>query len=110
VPLTPKPCGGCGTDTAPCTNQPGCRHMGRWEWVYRLAEDVWAAVAQGDPYLCIGCVEVRLGRELTPADFAAPGDEWHPYDTDRLAARKAGRPWRPGSATSTQPPRRPGLP
>jgi len=37
--------------------------------------------------LCIGCLEHRIGRQLTPADFVSNApDRW---DTPRLASRKA---------------------
>jgi hypothetical protein len=43
-------------------------------------------------FLCIGCIEKRLGRALTAADFAnAPINAPSPSDTPRLAARKAGK-------------------
>jgi hypothetical protein len=41
--------------------------------------------------LCVGCLEVRLGRELTPTDFESVRvNEPCSWDTVRLAARKAG--------------------
>jgi hypothetical protein len=84
-------CHDCGTDTAPCTGKRGCRHKGRWEWGYMIHDSLWAAAGAGDGFLCIGCLERRLGRRLTPADFtAAPINEADPWDTPRLAARKAG--------------------
>ncbi|MDY6809333.1 MAG: hypothetical protein SW127_09970 [Actinomycetota bacterium] len=38
---------------------------------YAVHDDLWLAAAQGDRggQLCVGCLEVRLGRELTRADF-----------------------------------------
>jgi hypothetical protein len=42
-----------------------------WEY-YIVYNDVWAAAeAPMGPrgFLCIGCLEARLGRELTPEDF-----------------------------------------
>ena len=63
-----------------------------------LLDDVWAAVA-GDladthgVMLCIGCVERRLRRRLTPEDFNwslginSPSE----MNTDRLADRKGQR-------------------
>jgi hypothetical protein len=86
-------CAGCGRDTTPCTHRRGCRHRGKWE-DYRVKDEVWNAACRGDRFLCIGCLESRLGRTLTPSDFLPdvlvnrPG----PWDTPRLAARKAGRP------------------
>jgi hypothetical protein len=66
-----------------------------------VTKAVWAAAGMppatikcynetdGD-FLCIGCIEKRLGRPLTAADFAdVPLNEPSPWDTPRLAARKA---------------------
>jgi hypothetical protein len=63
-----------------------------------LRDDVWAAAAGdlADTYgvmLCIGCVERRLGRGLTPEDFdwSLSINEPSEMDTDRLADRKGQR-------------------
>jgi hypothetical protein len=46
--------------------------------------------SDGD-FLCVGCIERRLGRMIGPDDFtAAPINEPSPWDTPRSAARKAG--------------------
>ncbi|MER9590933.1 hypothetical protein NKI94_19270 [Mesorhizobium australicum] len=43
-------------------------------------------------FLCIPCLEKRLGRDLIPADFAdVPVNRPSRSDTPLLAARKAGR-------------------
>ena len=59
-------CAQCGADETAI----GQYHM--------LTDDVWAAVARdGERRLCIGCAEARIGRRLTPADFAdAPVNRW----------------------------------
>ena len=90
----PALCADCGVDTAPCSARPGCRHAGRWE-DYMIHGELWATTGigpgMGDGRLCIGCLETRLGRQLTPADFTgAPINRPHPWDTARLRARKAG--------------------
>jgi hypothetical protein len=38
---------------------------------YMVCDDIWAAAGMGhdDGYLCIGCIEHRLGRPLHRADF-----------------------------------------
>jgi hypothetical protein len=40
---------------------------------YVVNKDVWAAAHRGTydrrGFLCIGCLERRIGRKLTPADF-----------------------------------------
>ena len=46
---------------------------GGGEW-FMVDDDVWNAVMPDDPgdmtwFLCIGCLEQRLGRQLTSADF-----------------------------------------
>jgi hypothetical protein len=63
-----------------------------------LLNEVWSAAAgelanTRGVMLCIGCLERRLGRRLTPDDF-----DWSlsinspsPMDTDRLADRKGQR-------------------
>lgn len=97
------PCKDCGTATTPCTGKRGWRHAGRWEH-YMVTAEVWAAAGMPPPkirmqyesdgdFLCIGCLEKRLGRILTPADFSnVPINEPSPWDTPRLAARKAPNP------------------
>lgn len=58
---------------------------------YAVHDEVWTAAAgMGRGWLCIPCLEARLGRPLTGADFPpyqinAPG--WHD-DTPRLAQLK----------------------
>ena len=82
------PCADCGMDTAPCTGRRGCRHKGRWEY-YMVRAEVWSAGGLASGFLCIGCLEARLGRVLTPSDFPAlPVNEWSPWDTPRLESRK----------------------
>jgi hypothetical protein len=40
-------------------------------------------------FLCVGCLEKRLGRTLKPKDFtSAPINDPSPWDTERLASRK----------------------
>jgi hypothetical protein len=43
---------------------------GPHEW-YMIHDDLWAESGLGpdDGHLCVGCLEKRLGRQLTPADF-----------------------------------------
>jgi hypothetical protein len=35
-----------------------------------LRKDVWATIGRPDTFLCFGCTERRLGRQLTQADLA----------------------------------------
>ena len=61
-----------------------------------LRDDVWNLTGLTVGWLCVGCVEARLGRELTPEDFTPglPVNEPCPWDTLRLASRKSGLPER----------------
>lgn len=80
-------CVDCGIDTCPCTGRRGCRHAGKWEH-YMVHEQVWSAAGMIDGHLCIGCLELRLGRTLHRSDFtSAPINDPSPWNTSRLAAR-----------------------
>jgi hypothetical protein len=82
-------CSDCGTDTTPCTGKRGCRHKGRWEY-YMIRDAIWAACGMKDGFLCIGCIEARLGRQLASRDFVkVPINGPSSWDTPRLAERKA---------------------
>ncbi len=88
-------CDDCGMDTSPCTGRRGCRHIGRWER-YMVRDSVWKAAGMKGMdagFLCIGCLERRLGRQLRPRDFKpnVPINYPDPWDTPRLAARKMTR-------------------
>jgi hypothetical protein len=50
---------------------------------------VWKAAGMISGFLCIGCIEARLGRRLSPGDFtnAAINDPADPWKTPRLVAR-----------------------
>lgn len=88
-------CIDCDTDTAPCTGKRGCRHAGKWEY-YMVSDEVWleAMNREANPwsgFLCIGCLERRIGRRLLPEDFTGANiNEPDPWDTERLTARKRG--------------------
>jgi hypothetical protein len=97
--VTPAWCADCRVNTTPCTirrrrGDKQCPDHRGWE-LYMVTHDVWAAAGapseQHDFYLCVGCLERRLGRRLQPNDFMAlsindPSD----CDSGRLADRKAG--------------------
>jgi hypothetical protein len=66
-------CNDCRVDTTP--------HIGKWEF-YMVTDDVWKAAGMpastlvagsefDGNFLCIGCLELRIGRRLTALDFAA---------------------------------------
>lgn len=57
-----SPCTDCGVDTLP--TEGGCAEY------YMVTKEVWNAAGMGHVgYLCIGCLEGRLGRQLCAADF-----------------------------------------
>jgi hypothetical protein len=62
----PVPCVDCTNDTSPVT--------GIAEY-YMVSHPVWiqATIKDGAKILCIGCLEKRLGRELTAWDFGDNG-------------------------------------
>lgn len=58
-----------------------------------VRDRVWARAGAGRGYLCIGCLERRLGRPLTCRDFTdAPINGPDPWDTERLAKAKQLHP------------------
>ncbi|MCG2668759.1 hypothetical protein ACFPFP_17555 [Bradyrhizobium sp. GCM10023182] len=59
-----------------------------WE-VYEVNPQVWKA-ARCRSVLCIGCIEQRIGRRLTPADFT-DGELNQIVGTKRLSDRKGFR-------------------
>jgi hypothetical protein len=91
------PCHDCGRDTLPTD------WGSRAEW-YMVHDHVWAAAGMDgmdSGFLCIGCLEARLGRRLTPGDFIAAklhdlsiadDDYAWSYRTPRLLARLTGQP------------------
>jgi hypothetical protein len=77
------------------------------EFAYMVRRDVWLAAVPWEPggtftFLCIGCLEDRLGRQLTAEDF--PDDIPMNFDSrqwrsERLQARRKGDAARPTPAT-----------
>ena len=55
-------CADCGVDTIPDEPDFDC------EW-YTVHDHIWAQVGLGRGFLCIGCLEARIGRRLQPEDF-----------------------------------------
>lgn len=75
-----SPCTDCGVETLPDNDR-------RAEW-YQVTDALWAASGLGpdDGYLCIGCLEARLGRQLVAADFTdAPLNDLGIVDVGRYA-------------------------
>ena len=80
------PCADCGQATIGTRTAPG-------EW-YMVHDELWAQAGM-EPcggWLCIGCLERRLGRRLVPADFKAVpvNDPDLMMHSDRLASRIRG--------------------
>lgn len=85
LPPAGAPCAVCGVDTQRAAEQ------------YMVHDQLWAAAGmpseQGWHYLCVGCLEQRLGRTLTPADFTdvplndPAGHPHSPRLLDRLTRR-----------------------
>jgi hypothetical protein len=84
-------CADCGVDTSPCSGKRGRRHNDKWE-CYLVKDSVWQCAGMGRGFLCIGCLEARLGRQLRPRDFTdAPiNDPDDPWKTPRLLSRLIG--------------------
>ena len=72
-------CKDCGTNTTPAKGD---------QEDYMVRAEIWRAAgmpeADGGFYLCIGCLEKRLGRELVAGDFTP-----HPVNT--LRPRQSAR-------------------
>jgi hypothetical protein len=53
---------------------------------YMVTMDLWATHGAEDQYLCIGCLETRVGRTLTSTDFiACPVNNLETADVERCA-------------------------
>jgi hypothetical protein len=71
---------------------------------YMVHDEIWEQAVGNDEafpdehthraYLCIGCIEARLGRELTPQDFiACPINMYDHLHSDRLNDRIGETEW-----------------
>lgn len=61
-----------------------------WDEYYMIRDPLWvlATISKPAHLLCIGCVEHRLGRKLTKADFTnAPINDLNMGHSDRLLNR-----------------------
>lgn len=84
----PNACDDCQVDVTPHDEYGRAVERG-WEW-YMVLPAVWQAASNEDEprYLCIGCLEERLGRHLVARDFSNLGIN----ESGRLAsARLADR-------------------
>jgi hypothetical protein len=63
-----------------------------------VRDAIWTEAKMQKGYLCIGCLEQRLGRTLTADDFAdLPVNEPHLLETRRITSRKMRPPHPPHS-------------
>lgn len=88
------PCRDCGASTAPRDSAGDIMDF-TWEW-YVVWPRVWRKAVPdageidygGGGYLCVGCLEARLGRRLRPGDFAdVPANLPSALNTPRLQDR-----------------------
>jgi len=86
-------CIDCGFDTVP--NDDRLKRGTRKSEYYMVRDSVWKkAVSERDhgAFLCIGCLEARLGRMLTARDFTrAPINRVDRWNSPRLNARLSNR-------------------
>lgn len=54
-----------GFDCADCH----CNVKQLREYHYKIKSEIWLKVAKSNEFLCIGCLEKRLGRRITKEDF-----------------------------------------
>jgi hypothetical protein len=77
----PLLCRDCGVDTYGAIDR---------EW-YHVHNEAWESAGlavNGSGFLCIGCLESRMGRKLVPSDF--DGYDPDPRDSRRLRNRRDG--------------------
>jgi hypothetical protein len=59
---------------------------------FGLRDEVWLkANPRDDGMMCIGCIEARLGRQLTPEDFEGTPLDWHVANGPALSTRLMSR-------------------
>src|ERR1700730_9185858 len=82
-------CKDCGMRTTPSIGKRVFRHIRCWEY-YMFQNKLWAAAGMKKKgFLCIGCLEDRIGRRLTPRDFTVSpiNDPDDLFKTPRLVSR-----------------------
>jgi hypothetical protein len=88
-------CIDCGLDTAPNDDRRK-RGAGKSEY-YMVRDSVWEKAGMSErkhraTFLCIGCLEARLGRMLTARDFThVPINRPDRWKSPRLNARLSNR-------------------
>jgi hypothetical protein len=80
-----SPCADCRMNTTP--DDPA---LGHW---YMVTDEVWAAAGMRNGYLCVGCLENRIGRHLNGGDLQGIPVNFPGLfrDTERLAELKKDR-------------------
>lgn len=82
--LRPQPCTDCGVDTLAVTPAEDSEY-------YMVHAAIWRMATKTRPayLLCVGCLETRIGRQLTSADFtdAPVNDPNKESMSDRLRSR-----------------------
>lgn len=68
-------CADCGVDTSVLGEE------------YMVTPDLWNSSGMTRGYLCVGCLENRIGRPITPNDFTL----WHINCSGRKSHRLANR-------------------
>jgi hypothetical protein len=58
---------------------------------YLVKDELWAASGGGDGMLCLACLERRIGRELTLADFTWPSTDMRDWTLEAWERHVASR-------------------
>ena len=75
-----------------CQVETSCTPRGKNDERYMIHNHLWLqANPSGTGKLCIGCLEKRMGRRLTPADFTDCPLNNSASGSERLISRLAGR-------------------
>jgi hypothetical protein len=76
-----------------CQTETTFTPRGKNDEYYMIHNDLWLkANPAGAGKLCIGCLEKRIGRRLTPEDFTDCSLNNFPRGSGRLSSRLAGLP------------------
>lgn len=61
------------------------------EYDYKLKSEIWLRIANSSNLLCLGCLELLLGRRLKSGDFSDDPINWKPFKRVRKSARLLNR-------------------
>jgi hypothetical protein len=99
------PCLDCSIDTVPLGG--GREYYEVWDVLWHRAGGSGTGQSDNGPgglFLCIGCLEKRLGRRLVPGDFKpSPANTPSAWLSDRLNDRLGRRPVGPWASRDTAP-------